>query len=138
MQLHQDVDLLDLRCNLFYQTDDKSTSANTDCNGEITESTDVEYELEISLLLDMFEKLLHYFNKVHLSDILHKYKDTVLHKRLECQLGIKLYLEIKKKRKILILKQFSVHAAPAVKNIDIESVKDPTFEDFSVGCDKCF
>ena len=83
MHLQCDEDLIDLWCTLFHTTEDKCNCpddldlSNQSVNDDFQL---LQYELEQSLVLDMFERVLHYFCRVHLSDIVTKYKDTILSK----------------------------------------------------------
>ena len=43
LQLQQDVDLLDLWCNLFHQTKQDCTECKSTCNVEVNDNTDLEY-----------------------------------------------------------------------------------------------
>ena len=81
MHLQCNEDLKDLWCTLFHTSEDKCSCpddldlSNQSVNNDFQL---LQYELEQSLVLDMFEKVLHYFCTVHLSDIVAKYKDTIL------------------------------------------------------------
>ena len=132
----QDVDLLDLWCNLFHQTKQDCTECESTCNVEVNDNTDLEYELEMSLILQLFEEVVHYFSRVHLSDILDKYKDTILQKKTQVSIQHQIISGIKKKDIDVKLIQYPCGSC-GKECIDVESVKDPHFEDFSVGCDKC-
>ena len=85
--IRNDVILLQTWCNLFAAST-KSCMCNDYYDSNIEEPDDnislddptkvMEYEIEQSLILHMFEEVVLYFCRVHLSDILDKYKDTVL------------------------------------------------------------
>ena len=96
----------------------------------------LEYELEQCLIIDMLDKVLHYFASVHMSDMLSQYKDEKLSQKKSVAL-----------RHALILGQSEKDLNPTkVKKpcgacgqacMDMASLKDPQFEDHSVQCDKC-
>ena len=80
-KLQKDENLLEMWCNLFNQIRNRcSCSADIDStNGDqqsMFNSTLIDYELEQSLVLDLYERILHYFCTVHFSDKLDKYKDS--------------------------------------------------------------
>ena len=98
--------------------------------------TDMEYELEMALLLQMFEQVVNYFSKVHLSDILDKYKDTVLNRKALVSMRHQIISGIKMKD--IDVKSILYSCGTCGKEcIEVDTVKDPHYEDFSVGCDHC-
>ena len=138
LDLKSDLDLIDVCCSLFNQTSEQcecETPISSECESS-DEDQVLQYKLEQSMVLEMFDKVLHYFCTVHLSDIVAKYKDIVLCKTPQVSIhhqiisGMKLKVQRDSAPKYL--------CGNCLKEcIDVESVKDPQFEDFSVCCDKC-
>ena len=85
----------------------------------------------------MLDKVIHYFASVHLSNILSKYKDVKMAKQKSTSLQHGLIAGVSEKqmnpKKIDFPCGSCGHAY-----LEIESLKDPQFEDHSIGCDKWF
>ena len=100
--LKQDETLLEMWCNLFAPKYDSCKCSEdmkqSECVDDESEYDVIDYELEQCLVLDLFDRVVHYFASVQLSDKLDKYKDTVNHKEKEVSLRHKLLSGIKKKR----------------------------------------
>ena len=84
----------------------------------------------------MLDNVLHYFCSAHLSDILSKYMDNVLHKEKSVSLWHKLNSGVKKSD----IKKSDIKypcSTCGCECIEVDSVTSPKFKEFSVGCDDC-
>ena len=138
LHLKSDVDPLDVWCSLFHQSSEECLCESDNLEIQVSDEDQVlQYELEQNMILQMFDKVLHYFCTVHLSDIVAKYKDIVLCKTPQVSIHHQIISGMKSK-----VKKGSETKYPCGKClkecVDIESVKDPQFEDFSVCCDKWY
>ena len=86
LQIKSNEQIIELWCQLF-----QDTSASCRCEDD-TESETVEndvnfneqlldFELEECLVMDMLDKVIHYFASVHISDVLCKYKSVKISKQ---------------------------------------------------------
>ena len=136
--LKQDETLLEMWCNLFVSKSDSckcSQDIEDESFAEQSEHDVIDYELEECLVLDLFDRVLHYFASVQLSDRLDNHKDTVVHKEKEVSLTHNLLSGMKKEAMKKIIQFPCGHCGK--ESVDVESLQDAQFEDFSVGCDKC-
>ena len=85
MKLKCDEKLVDMWCLLFNKVEDCTCEDDSQfesmLNNETFDEQTIDYELEQCLVLDMLDNVVHYFVSVHLSDILAKCKDIVMHKK---------------------------------------------------------
>ena len=119
MHLKNDIEVIELWINLFSQAKESCTCEE----GHIDNSEDyikedarnIDFELKQCLILDMLDHVLLYFCSAHLSDILSKYMDTVLHEEKSVSLQHKLISGFKK----VILKNLksSTHVVHMVGNV---------------------
>ena len=93
----------------------------------ITELQIKNDELEECLVMDMLDKVIHYFASVHLSDMLSKYKDLKMAKQKSTSLWHGLIAGVSEKqmnsKKIDFPCGSCGHAC-----LEIESLKDPQFK----------
>ena len=135
--LNQDVELISARFNLF--TPPETLSEKCECVG-VTESAEIstkellELELDKTLILDLFEGVVHYFCKVHRAEKVTQLKDYIIQKPKTFQLRHTLDENPNKVRQDIV--QFPCGIC-AKECIDIIHKKKAAFEDFSVQCDKC-
>ena len=88
-KLEFDQELSEAFCNLFL-----SYKSQCECVAETTSQSDVEleidtvldYELEETLILHIFHRVVLYMSKVHLNDLTSKMLDTILQKEITFQL----------------------------------------------------
>ena len=96
----------------------------------------LEYELEQCLIIDMLDKVPHYFASVHMSDMLSKYQDEKLSQRKSVALRHAL-ISGQSEKDLNPTKVKYPCGACGQACMDMASLKDPQFEDHSVQCDKC-
>ena len=127
-------------CLLFNKVEDCTCEDDSQFesmpNNQTFDEQTIDYELEQCLVLDMLDNVLHYFVSVHLSDILAKYKDIVMHKKktVSHQHGILCGLSDKDLNPNKIDFPCGKYGKACM---EMASLKDPQFENHSVGCDKC-
>ena len=151
LKLMQDIKLVEIWCNLFAsnscqqcKSNESAESDNVDSDEEDeddfhcyqSESEEIlDYEMEQSLVMQLLEKVIIYITSVHLSDLIGTYKDK--------KLDVKKSLSIRQSRysfekSDVIQKEIPFPCGFCGKEcIDVEAMKSPKLEDFSVLCDKC-
>ena len=136
--IHNDVDLMNNWFNLFSKCQDKCYYSPLTCSDQsnIEQNTsDWQFELESTLIMDMYDEVTRYYIKVHLNELRKKYLDS---KSLAPK-------AMQHRHEILVASKHKSKAnAPeypcgkcAKECIDIATCKKTKFEDFSVQCDKC-
>ena len=95
-----------------------------------------DFEMEKCLIMDILDHVVHYFCSAHLSDIMSKYKDNATHKERSVSIRHKLLSCIKKQELCKTEIKYPCSKCGQAY-IEVDSVTDPQFEDFSVGCDGC-
>ena len=96
----------------------------------------LNYELEETLILHIFHKVVLYMSKVHISHLTSKMLDTVLQKEKTFQLRHSLRSAMKKLMLFpRLLISLVVHVC-GKECIELASVKTSPFENWSVQCDK--
>ena len=96
----------------------------------------LDYELEQCLVQDKLDKVLHYFISVHLSDTLGKYKDIIMQKKKTVSHRHAILCGLTDKQ--LNPNKVDFPCGTCGKEcMEMANLKDPQFEDHSVGCDKC-
>ena len=135
-----DVDIVNSWLNLF-QSEQTTTSCICVENEEDEESIETEKEsmadldLEEVLVLDILQKVVIYFYRVHLNEQVDQLKDFVLEKPKTFQLRHTLD---ESTRNPSTKNRVEYPCGICLKEcIDITSTRNPVFEDFSVQCDKC-
>ena len=128
-QLFQDISG---SCRCVDDTESQTVENDVNFNEQL-----MNYELEECLVMDMLDKVIHYFACVHLSDVLSKYKDVKISKQKSTSLRHALIAGVTEKDMNPNKVDFPCGICGNAY-IEIESIKDPQFEDQSIGCDKWF
>ena len=140
IQLKCDEKVIDLWCILFSKPDECTCKEDTQLevvdNSQNLDVQMLDYELEQCLVLDMLDKVLHYFVSVHLSDTLGKYKDIVMQKKKTVSHRHAILCGLTDKQ--LNPNKVDFPCGTCRKEcMEMANLKDPQFEDHSVGCNKC-
>ena len=135
--LNQDADLISAWFDLF--SPPQNLKENCECDefsdaSEISTKELIELELDETLIMDLYEGVVHYFSKVHCAEKVNQLKDFVLQKPKTFQLRHTLDENPNKDKQHIIQYPCGICAKEC---IGIINKRKAAFEDFSVQCNKC-
>ena len=96
---------------------------------------DMEYVLQETLVMELYDHLVEYFTKINISELIKKYLDEVVQKAKSVQLRHSVNFTENKKD---IIKDIKYPCGVCFKECEeIETLRRPKFSDFSVECSTC-